>query len=251
MRISAAIGLSLALGVLAGPRLAAADSLVQKEAGQYKPGVAKSWQAQGTTVTFVLVDGADGAKAAQAIGEHVTGVQASFQAGVLKVVGLPLEALLNQLASLSVTGDDPLGELGALGGAVASAAGPEGGGSIRASRPADFAMAADSPRLDPREVFEAEVVAVKRGSFPQVVLRLRVRKAAESGPLAKPLHKGRVIEGSVIYVGNSAAVDLQIPDNQRNLAAFYLAAGDTVTLHARPGAPGQFDRVGLDWLERH
>lgn len=252
MRIQFVICLAFLIGLATSPAVArAADFLVQKAApGVYKPGLAKSWRVRGAAVIFVLQEGVDGAKAAQAIAEHVPGAKATFEGGTLAVTGLPLSVVLEQLVTLSVTGDDPLGELGALGAAaVASAGSPEGGGSIRASRATEM-PGAQGLQLDPHEAFEAEVVEVKRGTFPQVTLRLRVLRPATRGPLAKPLSKGRVIEGSVIYVGGGQPLDLQNADNRRNLGAFYLVAGDKVVAHAQPGAGGQFDRVGLDWVER-
>src|SRR5688572_13572181 len=80
-------------------------------------------------------------------------------------------------AAVAVAQDaDPLAELAALGDAVASS-GPEGGGSIRAKRDVDPAVA--QRQGDPRNV-EAKVEEVKGGKFPAVALRLKITKVGKS-----------------------------------------------------------------------
>jgi hypothetical protein len=112
--------------------------------------------------------------------------------------------------------------------------------------------AAASAGPEAAERVEAEVLEVRRGNFPSVVLKLRVRKAAETGPMAKPLHKGRVFEGTLMFVGAAGtALDLGRDENRRNLVAYYLAPGDKVVVHPVSGAAAnQFDRLNVDWIER-
>lgn len=248
-----------------------ADTLVVKDGAAFKPGVAKSWSADGTTVTFVLADGADGAKLAQLLNDRLSAVKSSGEGSTLRVVGLAMPALLEQLAGLALGGEDPLADLGGLGGAAVASNSPEGGGSIRASRPTDFAFpsddspsAAGSPEPapkphvfqehDPHERFDADVMEVRRGAYPMVVLKLRVRRAAESGVWQKEMRKGRIIEATVLLPSGTATIDLNDPAMRRNLGAFYLASGDKVALHAlaKPAEKGrtQYDTINVDWIER-
>jgi hypothetical protein len=259
---------ALAVMVAMGGVAHAADSLVIREGGAFKPGLAKSWSEGASGVAFLLADGVDPQKIAQTLSERLATVKVAVTEGKLVLSGLPLATLLDQLAGLSLAADaDPLAELGAGGTAVASAA-PEAGGSIRASRPSAFtfpgqdavtaptggapaAAAGAAGPHEPTERMEAEVLEVRRGEFPSVVLKLRVRKAAGTGPLAKPLHRGSVFEGTPVFVGAPVPLDLGPDQNRRNLAAYYLAPGDRVVVHALVGATAEpLDRLSVDWIER-
>ena len=62
---------------------------------------------------------------------------------------------------------------------MATADVPEGGGSIRASNPAATGSLRRIAEHDPAERVVAEVVEVKRGAFPKVALRLKLKSSAE------------------------------------------------------------------------
>lgn len=227
----------------------AADTLVVRGSdGKFAPGAAKSWKQSGAGVAFQLAANADGNTIAKTLAERLANATVTFAGGQLTITGIPMNALLEQLASLSLSGaGDPLADLAGMGGAVAAMDLPEGGGSIRASKPPSGAFAAKIKEHDPTERVEAQVVEVKRGAFPQVVLKLKVRTVARSGPLVKRLQPGKVIEAPVIFEGGSSGVNLYEAQNQRNLAAYYLSPGDKVTVHP---AAGDGETVVIDWLSR-
>jgi hypothetical protein len=239
--------------VLVAAAVAAAaepDTLVIKGAdGKYAAGAAQSWTSSGaTSVSFVLAEGVDANAVAKLLTERLATAKVKLIGGKLEVRGIPVEALLDQLSSLSLTGDgdDPLADLAGLGTVVAMDT-PEGGGSIRASKP----TTTFGPRVikdhDPSERLTAQVVEVKRGAFPMVSLRLKLKSVPKAGPFAQQLKKGKVIDGDVVLQGDSGAVDFQAAASQRNLAAYYLVPGDQVTVHA---AAAEGELFEIDFVER-
>ncbi len=236
----------VALLALAGPA-AAADTLVTRAAdGSPAAGVAKSWKITGNTVVLALTPGTPTAPWAALLKERLAGVTVAEGPDQLTITGIPGPALLEQLSALTLGGGaaDPLSELAGLGGGVAVADGPEGGGSIRASKPTPMAGGArEIQDHDPKLRFEAEVVEVKRGDFPNVTLKLKMRRGDRSNPLAKKLYYGKVIEAVVVF----AAGELTGAVNRRNLAAWYLEPGDRVIV--RPTAVSD-TRYEVDYLVR-
>ncbi|MBI5508423.1 MAG: hypothetical protein HY903_06705 [Deltaproteobacteria bacterium] len=229
---------------------AAADTLVVKgKDGSYQPGAAKSWKAADTGVQFVLADGVDGAAVAKTLGDRLAGAKVSFEGGQLTIAGVPKDALLDQLSTLSLSGSaDPLADLAGLGGAVTAMNSPEGGGSIRASKPTATTMRPSIIKEhNADERYEAEVVEIKQGTFPTVMLKLKVRKTARAGALRTKLRYGKVIEAPVAYTVGEGGVDLTRDDNKRNLVSWYLTRGDRVLFH-----PNALDaeRLEIDWITR-
>ena len=234
-----------------------ADTLIARAGGAYQPRLATAWKAIGDTCIFTLNPSADGIKIAQLIAEKL-GVRANFADGKVTVVGLSEASLLAQLATLQLSGpDDPLADLGGLGGSAVAANLPEPGGSIRAARPVDMLVPVESetrgavPSVDPNGHCHGQVIEVQRGPFPNVTLKIRVQQPP-GGALQKELRRGRVIAVTMLFIGTP--VDLQNSANQANLAAFYLKAGDKVSFHPVPQAqavsPLQYDKMNTDWLER-
>ncbi len=230
--------------------MAAADTLVVKgEDGKFQAGAAKSWKGAGTTTTFALAKGVDCGATAKLLGERLFNATCSCVGNDLKVEGVKTDALLDQVAAISLSGEgggDPLADLAGLG-AVAIVDTPEGGGSIRASKP----MATARPRIikehDPAERVSAEVVEVKRGEFPKVILKIKLRSSAKAGPLEAKLRKGKVLEAPVILAASQAGVDFGQEATQRNLSAYYLTRGDRITVHVIAGKGAS---VELDYVER-
>jgi hypothetical protein len=227
----------------------AADTLVVAGTdGSFKPGLAKSWTGSGDTVTFILAEGVDGKQTASLLKDRLAQAKVAFAEGKLTVTGIPMPALLDQLAHLSLSGEaDPLAVLASLGGSVPSGEGPEAGGSIRASKPTAIGSLLATPALQAGERVDAEVVDVVRGAFPQVSLKLKVRHAATSGPLKGKLASGKVVEFPVLVAIKKGYVDFSQAATQRNLAAYYLRKGDRVAVHAVEAEGG---RIALDWVER-
>jgi hypothetical protein len=244
--------LGAVLGALVGSSAHAADTLVVAGAdGKYTPGAAKSWSEAGGGLTFVLQDGIDGEKTAATLRERLAQAKVTFAGGKLSIIGIPTPALLDQLSALSLSGEaDPLAALAGLGGGGGGSSGPEGGGSIRASKPTPLppgafpgTVAPGAAAHGPDERFEAEVIDVTRGVFPQVKLKLRIKKVAKSGALKGKLVKNKVVEAPVVV----SQGDLGSADGQRNLAGYYLMKGDRVSLHAIEPKDGE---LAVDWLER-
>jgi len=88
---------------------------------------------------------------------------------------------------------------------------------------------------------------VTRGAFPQVALKLKVRRAIAAGALKGKVGAGKIIEVSVLLGPQGGAVDFTQPSIQRNLAAYYLKKGDRVIVRVAEGTGGQ---VLVEWLER-
>jgi hypothetical protein len=240
------IGLFFALpasGFAADP-----TTLVVKGAdGKIAPGLATSWKADGATVVFELAKGADGKAIAALLEERLANVEVAVDGNRLTISGIPAPALLEQLASLALSGDgDPLADLAGMGTVVAMS-GPEAGGSIRAGKP----MAIPSPRSigkhDPKERIQAEVIEVKPGQFPNVTLKLRLRSTVRHGALKGKLRAGRVVEAPVILTSADGAVDFNKSENQRNLVGFYLSRGDRVTVHL---VSADEKALEIDFIER-
>ena len=237
----------IALTLAAAP--AAGSTLVTKlPGGDYGPGVAASWKALGDGLVLELNDAAKAAEVAGVLRERLSGLKVAVQGTQITATGIPGPALLDQLSVLSLEGEgaDPLAELAGLGGGTTMAA-PEGGGSIRASKP----TASLRPRIlqphDPAERVVAEVVEVTRGEFPLVKLKLKVRSAAKSGPLKAQLKRGKVIEGEVVLGTEAGGVAFYEANTQRNIGAYYLARGDRISVHAVGTEDG---RIEIDYVAR-
>lgn len=237
----------------------AVDTLVVKQGAMVLPGMAKSWHADGTTVTFVLQDGTDAAATAQTLNERLAGVKATGTGNTLVVQGVPPNTLLDQLASLHLVSNvDPLQDLGGLGGTVVASRAPESGGSIRAGKPVAIAeitgqgtsapQSAAPVAVDANQRLDVEVVKVERGAFPQVVLHLKVRHPAKANTLA--VYKtGTTFMGTVTYTGNRP-FDPTDAAHVHNAVAYYLAVGDKVWVHPVAAPAGEQHVAELDWLER-
>lgn len=245
-------GLLTAVLSLTPQGVRAADTLVVAgEGGVFHPGLAKSWSAEGEAMIFLLADGTDGARIATVLGERLAQAQIALEGTKLTIRGIPSSALLEQLATLDVSGEgDPLAALAGLGGGVPANEGPEAGGSIRASKPIPLpnaVLGAMASAAEPGvERLEAEVVDVGRGTFPQVTLKLRFRRASREGPLKGKIAAGSILETPVLLAGSAGAVDFTQAATQRNLGAYYLRKGDRVLLRAVEAG----GRIVVDWIER-
>jgi hypothetical protein len=213
--------------------------------------VATSWTTTADSVTFVLGDGTDGAKIVETLKERLSSVKVALDGKKLTVSGAPSATLLDQMSGVSLSGEaDPLAALAGLGGGQPSNEQPEGGGSIRAHKDMPMPGAAEQPANPAvsskdhpaEELIEAEVLDVTRGAFPQVALKLKVKKEAKAGALKGKLEKDDELSASVLVSQN-----LSDPQTQRNLGAYYLKKGDKVKLYAVSKGKGAYD---VDWVER-
>ena len=119
--------------------------------------------------------------------------------------------------------DDPLAELAALGDAIAET-GPEGGGSIRAKRDIDPAIA--KRMKDPRNV-EGKVEVVKVGKFPAVAIKFNVTRSAKEGAGKDVPRNGSIVVLPKLKV-DGGKVALADGDTLVNAGAFYLKKGDKI-----------------------
>lgn len=240
----------------------AADTLVVKQGATYAPGLAASWKQTTAGVVFELAKDVDGATLAAQLKDKLASAKVSFDGTKLVIDNVPMASLLEQLAGLTLALEaDPLAGIAGMGGSAVASAAPEGGGSIRASKPTKLpaglpkpdagaktvAQATPSAGHEPDERLEAEVLEVTKGAFPSVTLRLRVRRPAKAGELRKQLGTAKSFEASVRYAQAGEAIDFAAAATQRNLAAVYLDKGDRIFVHVvAVGA----DSYELDWVER-
>lgn len=248
------------LGTVLSAHAVASNSgtLVVKAADDaYQPGAAASWSGGGDEVCFELAEGIDGEQAKATLSERLANVEITWADGKLTIRGIPKAALLDQLSFIDLSGEmaDPLAALAGLGGASVATGSPEGGGSIRASKPmggmsgacGDAEARSDIAEHDPTERVTAVVLSVTRGSFPKATLKLRVRGSAQTGPLKSALKRGKVFEAPVAFATQGDAVDFDAAANQRNIGAYYLEKGDKISAHAvSDGADG----LRVDFVER-
>lgn len=231
------------------PGAARAGTLVVDKNGELAPGLASSWTVGEGEVVFVLTEGVDATGVAQIIEESISGATAKVRDGALVVSGLEATILLSQLSRLPL-GDgsaaDPLAALSDMGGAAVAFRAPEGGGSIRATNP-NFAIAGMLPKHDENTRIVAEVVSVQRDEFPQVTLKLRIRRRARDASVNAMLKGRQVLVAPVLFQGEKGKVDFASETTRRNLAAYYLENGDRVSLHLLHDGKGKFR---IDWITR-
>ncbi len=226
----------------------AAETLVVAEgAGVYKPGLAQSWSVEGDKVTFVLAPDADGKQIASELLARLPGAKVDLAGKDLVVSGVAPAALLEQLALLLVGGgQDPLASLAALGGTASTGEQLEAGGSIRASKPTPVA-ALFAAEPDANDKYEAQVMEVSSRAYPEVALKLKIRRAATASAAAVKLAAGRVVECTVLLARSKRGeVDFTDETTRRNLGAYYLKKGDRVLVRfAQDG-----ERLVADWIAR-
>jgi len=224
------------------------DTLVTRtRSGAFAPGAAVSWAPHNNGVLFTLAAGRDPDAIAATLGERLARARVEIIGRQILVTGLPEKSLLAQLSELRLTGlgEDPLAALAGLG-AGPSGADPEGGGSIRAGRAIDLPAQVIGDH-DQGERVVAQVTAVERGQFPAVTLTLVVRSGAKAGPLRETLRRGATVAADVLFAGGPTGIDFAQASTQRNLAAYYLAKGDQVVVHAIASPDG---RLTIDYVER-
>ena len=226
--------------VLVAPAQAASESLadtlvVRSASGVFSPGLARSWHVESKRrVRLELLADSDVSEVAQTLRENLEGITVQEEDQALILLGWPLDKLLIRLASLVVS-PDPLATLTGLEGAELAMGVPEGGGSIRASKPSSSLPPQVFSRHSARDRLVAEVVEVLPGNFPAVRLRLRARTTVQRGSLKGLVNKGDVFEASVSLAYKEGAIDFNHQPTQQNLGANYLRKGDRVTVHVVPG----------------
>lgn len=148
-------------------------------------------------------------------------------------------------ASAGAGMDDPLAALAALGDAMADF-GPDGGGSVRAKKKDNDPVKA---RLkDPRNV-QVRVEKVSQGAFPLVALRLKVVRAAKTGPGAK-LAKNTILTAVPSFGIKEGAVDLSDAASRINAGAYYLRRKDKAMIRLDAEAAGKNGLYRLSYIER-
>lgn len=245
MRIAAFL-----LTLLLAATASAQTLVVQGDEGIYAPGLAMKWWADGASIHFQMGSEEQAASVAAQLKQSLAGAEVSSKDEVVIVKGIPEPVLLEQLSGVTLDVEaevDPLAQLADAGvGAVAFKA-PEGGGSIRATNPS-FAIPAGVFGPPPaEEKMEAEVVSVERKEFPQVVVKLKVRKPASDKDLKKTFRRGAVFTAPVLMNGGNGVIDFDAELTRQNLVAYYLQSGDRVIVHVRKD---EADNTHIDWIGR-
>jgi hypothetical protein len=207
---------------------AAADTLVVKNKdGNFAAGQATTWREENGIAVFELQKEAKAEAIAQRLRDGLTGIEVSVSDHTLRFKGAGLAQLLERLASFSLSGtDDPLSDLAGLGGTEVAMGSGEGGGSIRASRPAPTECEGVTTPV-PRVI--ARVQKITPGTFPNATLQLKIRSRAKDGPM-KALRPGQVIDAAVVLRTRDGAVDLMDLDTQKNIGAYFLKPNDKIAV---------------------
>jgi len=237
---------AILIGLLASPISGLAETLVAEGSadGIYEPAVAIEHRIEGESLILVLRDGADTEAIAALLRERLAQVEVTSDGQILTLSGVTPATLLNQLVLVDVTGDgggaDPLEELSALGGGLATNEQGEEGSSIRAGQPVAIAPVVVPHTKNERLV--GQIIKVAQGAFPEVVIDFRVRWPIQAGPLKGKWKKGALVNAPVI-----TSLVLESEAMQRNLVAYYLKPGDRVWVHLIMDDKGM---PVIDWLER-
>lgn len=118
---------------------------------------------------------------------------------------------------------DPLAELVALGEEM-GAAGPEGGGSIRAKKDADLTV---TKRLRDPNNLEARVQSVSKRGFPIVAITLSVTRPASQGEGKKMARNAKLVVVPKLKA-DKQNIDMKDAATLINAGSFYLKKGDRV-----------------------
>ncbi|MBT6177034.1 MAG: hypothetical protein HOI23_07275 [Deltaproteobacteria bacterium] len=240
-----AIYSAILTGFLVSATYAGAETLVvEAEDGSYGPGVALEHRIEEDRLVLVVREGVDLTELATLLKERLAQIEVNIEGQLLTLSGAAPATLLSQLVLVDVTGDEessnPLGELSALGGAIAMGEQVDEGNSIRAGKPSQVA-----PVVAPHAKAErlvGQITKATRGSFPEVTLEFRVRWPIQSGPLKGKWKKGVIVRAPVL-----TSTVLESEDMQRNLVGYYLKPGDRVWIHLLVDEKGA---ATIDWLER-
>ena len=216
--------------------LVAGDPMLVKADGAYKDGIVSVSSKAPKEITLKVLKG-DAKAVADFIKDKLAGADVSVTGENIKIKGLAEKDALDKLAAL---------EFDALPALSMDA--PEAGGSIRVGRAMD--LQEGSPGEE-NERFRATVVQVLKGRYPIVTLKIKVVGAPKNVDLAKKLKKVTYIQAQVALGQNAQGPDLANPLTQRNLAASYLKAGDSIMVHVSElkdkKAP---DNYVIDFIER-
>jgi hypothetical protein len=231
------------------------DTLVVSQAdGAFAPGLAVKWELAADSLVLHLAAGVDPVSVARQLGSAMPGVPVKNAGGALVLSSADPKALLGSLAALHLKTDwEALPDLTQLGETGSrSTATPEVGGSIRAktSVPTSPWRRVDGPRRvalrEARERAEGEIVSVERGAFPFVTLRVKIQRPPQAGALKNQLTRGAIVTAPVALSTTPSGVDFADAQTQRNLAAWFLVAGDHVSVGVSTAGAG----YEIDFLER-
>lgn len=214
MTVVLGAGLLLASG-------AGADPLVTMDAGKAKPGVITTWKGSGKKVELTVADGKDARAVAAAIEANVSGVRTKVQGGKVLAIGMAEGELLQALAGVNFGGEDDMALLASAG----LEEDVDSGSSLRAKTTADLKKLLG----DRATVAQGQVVSVSQGAFPAVTVNVRVL-SGPTGELGKTVRKGQTLAFQPIFQKKNGQLDLGHTPTQTNLGAYFLKAGDRVTV---------------------
>jgi hypothetical protein len=225
--------MSLALGAgLLAAGAAVADPLVKMEGGKASPGIVTAWSGSGKKVELTVAAGKDAQAVAAAIEAHVSGVRCKVQGGKVLAIGKAEGELLEALAGVDFGGEEDM----TLLAAAAMEGESDSGSSLRAKTTADLKKLLG----DRATVAQGQVVSIVQGAFPEVTVSVRVL-SGPTGELGKTVRKGQTIAFTPTFTKKNGQLDLAHTPTQTNLGAFFLKAGDRVTVKVGKATPKGFE----------
>lgn len=215
----------------------AGDPMLVKAGADYKDGAVSVITKAPNEVTLKVLKG-DAKAAADLLKEKLSGAEVTLSGETIKVKGLSEKDALDRIAALEFDTTPAL-----------AMDAPEAGGSIRVARTIDIPQ--DTTANEEAERFKATVVAVTRGQFPVVTLKIKVTGKPKAVALQKKMAKITYITAPVALAQSKSGPDLASTLTQKNLIATYLRAGDNILVHVselkdKP-AP---DNMVIDFIER-
>jgi hypothetical protein len=211
-----------------------------------KPGAAKSWTGDGTTLTFVLKDGFPAKSVADAIAKGVPGTTTKVDAGKVVVNGVEKAKLLTALEKVLV--EPGADDVDATFATIQNTGGEEdgSGSSIRASKPTD--MSSVMPKETPPLV--GSVVKVQQGTFPMAVLTVKVLELPAGSAPATVKKGGTIMIVAKIPLAANGAIDPKDATATANAGSWYARPGDKIAMRIQGPAKDHKDTWLATTFER-
>lgn len=223
--------LVLGAGLLAAS-VADADPLVKMDGGKASPGVITAWSGSGKKIELTVAAGKDARAVAASIEANVSGVRTKVQGGKVLAIGKTEADLLQALAGVDFGGEEDM----TLLAAAALEDDVDSGSSLRAKTTADLKKILS----DRATVAQGQVVSVTQGAFPNVTVNVRVL-SGPTGELGKAIRKGQTVAFTPTFAKKGDQLDLSQTTTQTNVGAYFLKAGDRVSVKVGKAAGKGFE----------
>lgn len=192
-----------------------------------RPGVATAWERAGDAVLLTVDADYDASVVADAVREAMPKAKVTVEAGKVVVRGVADKDLLSALEAVDVPSmqDDVDAMLSALQNPGGDDDGS--GSSIRAGKKVDF----DEVKGPPGPLVVGEVLKVRRGRYPLVLIQVKIDKAPARGAGPK---RGKTVQVLPYVKAKDGVVDSTHAQSQLNVGAWYTQRGDKVKLRLEP-----------------